>query len=132
MRISDHERQRALDELLEHLSAGRLGMDDYVERVGEVYSAETLADVDRARRDLPWMRIALPAGAKAAGARAALGAGGRAAPAALGARLVLVLSALLLCAGIALAVAAQVVWSALLVAGWVVGVAQGRAAARRR
>ena len=137
MRISDDDRQRALDELTEHLRDGRLGMDDYAERVTEVYGAETLADVDRARRDLPWMRVALPSGAdprtqRALGSGAHHGASGRASPRAWRSRLVLALTALLVVAGVVVAVTAQVVWVVVLVAGWLIGLLQGRASARRR
>ena len=128
MRISDHERQRAVDELTQHLSAGRIGMDDYVDRIGEVYEAQTLADIDHARRDLPWMRVALPPGSGTGGAD-------RRAPAPQAqwrARLLLALTALLVVVGVVVALTAQAVWVALLFAGWLIGVAQGRASARRR
>jgi hypothetical protein len=131
MRISDDERQRAVDELARHLAAGRIDVYVYAERVEEVFAAETLADIDRARRDLPYMRIALPAGATDGeglpARRRVVGGGGGWPP-----RLTLLVAAILVIVGVVVALTAQVAWVALLIGGWVLGVIQGRAARHRR
>lgn len=140
MRISDADRQRVVEELGEHLSAGRLDLDAYSTRLDEVLAAETLADLDHARRDLPFMRPKAAAGRRLVGpgARPATGlvSGSRAAvgatPGRWWARLVLVLTVLLVVAGVVLAFVFQVVWLGLIAVGWLVGIAQGRALRSRR
>lgn len=143
MRISDADRQRVVDELDQHLSAGRVGLDEYSLRIEEVMGAETLADLDHATRDLPFMRV-LPAGGQGRGRRSAgaLQSGGTVGGlpggvtgAAFGlwrARLVLLLAALFVVVGVLLAVSAQVAYIAILLVGWLLGIALGRASHARR
>ncbi len=52
-RIADADRDRAIDQLREHLLAGRLTPDEFEERVGSAQSARTRADLDAAEIDLP-------------------------------------------------------------------------------
>ena len=53
VRASDDDRQRVIDLLQRHTAAGRLSLDEFSDRVGEVYSARTLADLAALTRDLP-------------------------------------------------------------------------------
>jgi hypothetical protein len=53
MRASDEDRQRVIDQLQRHTAAGRLTLDEFTERVGDVYSARTLADLATLTHDLP-------------------------------------------------------------------------------
>jgi hypothetical protein len=52
-RIGSAERQRAMDALDVHLSAGRLDPDEYGERVGRASVARTAADLEPLFADLP-------------------------------------------------------------------------------
>lgn len=86
IRIGDAERQRAIELLGEHLSAGRLDVDEYGDRTARVTAAKTRGDVlalfddlpephprfaqgaplpsvapARAAADRRWMRVAVPA-----------------------------------------------------------------------
>jgi hypothetical protein len=51
--VSDADRERAVTNLREHLSAGRLTLEEFTERIGEAYAARTGVDLERASRDLP-------------------------------------------------------------------------------
>jgi hypothetical protein len=136
MRASDTDRERVVDELRRHNLAGRLDLDEYAERVGAALAAETLEDLDRLRRDLPLLRIADPAEHRRAAlvGRAAgvglLGAAtslpGESAGAGWRARLVVLLTVVVIVAGVVAVLAAQALWAVILVAGWVIGVVQGR------
>ena len=137
MRISEADRQRVVEELGHHLTAGRLDVDAYADRVGEVMGAQTLADLDHARRDLPFMRVVppgerslgsggLPGGVLAAGAAARRSGG------VWTARMILLLAALLVVIGAVVAITAQVAYVAVLGAGWIIGIATGRASSARR
>jgi hypothetical protein len=53
MRASDDDRQRVIDLLQRHTAVGRLTLDEFSDRVGDVYSARTLADLAAVTRDLP-------------------------------------------------------------------------------
>ena len=53
IRIGDAERDAADKALREHLAAGRLTMDEYSERVAQVYSARTRGEIDALFSDLP-------------------------------------------------------------------------------
>jgi hypothetical protein len=53
IRASDEDRQRVVDLLQRHTAAGRLTLDEFTERVGDVYSARTLGDLATLTRDLP-------------------------------------------------------------------------------
>jgi hypothetical protein len=53
MRASDDDRQRVIDALQRHTAAGRLTLDEFTDRVGDVYSARTLGDLAAVTHDLP-------------------------------------------------------------------------------
>ncbi len=130
MRISDHQRQRAIDELGRHLSAGRLDPDEYTARVEKVALAVDLAELDGLLADLPMLRIADPEGSRRP--RLPSGADPAARQPMARARLIVVAAVVVLIAGIALAVAAQWLAVAVLVGAWALGVAQGRLFSNRR
>jgi hypothetical protein len=146
MRISDADRARVVDELRRHAGAGRLDLDAYAARVAEAMEAETLADLDHALRDLPTLRIADPApdppllapgGGRArrrppASDPGSDPGGGSDAWARVWARFVVLLSVVVVVVGVSLLVLAHWVWAGVLVAGWLVGVLQGRVRLGRR
>ncbi|NGP29200.1 DUF1707 SHOCT-like domain-containing protein, partial [Rhodococcus aetherivorans] len=53
VRISDPERERLVDELGRHLTAGRLTIGEFDQRVGEVYRSVTTDEAHRVLSDLP-------------------------------------------------------------------------------
>lgn len=53
MRASDEDRYRVVAALHQHTTAGRLTLEEYSERVRDVYAARTLADLAALTRDLP-------------------------------------------------------------------------------
>ena len=53
IRISDSEREKVVDELGRHLTAGRLTIDEFDQRVAQVYRSVTQAQVRQVLRDLP-------------------------------------------------------------------------------
>jgi hypothetical protein len=53
IRISDSEREQVVDELGRHLTAGRLTIDEFDQRVAQVYRSVTQAQVNQVLRDLP-------------------------------------------------------------------------------
>lgn len=53
LRVSDEEREAAIDELREHTVAGRLSAEELDERLGAACRAKTRADLDALRADLP-------------------------------------------------------------------------------
>ncbi|MBM9467680.1 DUF1707 SHOCT-like domain-containing protein [Nakamurella leprariae] len=53
VRVGDQERNAALEALGEHLSAGRLDLDEYGERSAKVTQARTVADLQELFDDLP-------------------------------------------------------------------------------
>src|SRR5260221_8186897 len=53
IRVSDTDRQAVIDRLREHTSAGRLTLDEFDSRVGEVMQGRTVADLRETLRDLP-------------------------------------------------------------------------------
>jgi Domain of unknown function (DUF1707) len=53
MRASDHERERVVAQLGEHMSAGRITLAEYEERVAGAYAATHVGDLDRLTADLP-------------------------------------------------------------------------------
>ncbi|HLI53336.1 MAG TPA: DUF1707 domain-containing protein [Acidimicrobiales bacterium] len=132
MRVSDTERQRAVDELRRHCVAGRIDMEEYAARVEQALTATTLEELDRLRADLPMLRVAEPAGGRGIWARPRPQKSGERArgPAAAVSVLLLVVAVL---AAVVLAVAASWTWAALLALGWLAGAAFSRArgAARR-
>jgi len=65
MRASDADRQAAIDRLRVHTVEGRLTLDEFECRVGEVLTAKTHADLAAALRELPEprpVRSASPSG----------------------------------------------------------------------
>jgi DUF1707 SHOCT-like domain len=57
-RIADADRERVIEELREHMLAGRLNPEEFEERLGSAHTARTRADLEAVRIDLP-MRPAL-------------------------------------------------------------------------
>ena len=53
VRIGDHERELVSAELRAHFTSGRLGMDEFSNRLDQAWSATTMADLVAAVRDLP-------------------------------------------------------------------------------
>ena len=129
MRISDADRRRAVEELAQHLAAGRLDLDGYSERVEEVLAAQTLADVDHARRDLPFLRVL-----ERSGVTGNLAAGRWQVPFPSLRQPVLVVALALVLVGaiVVIALTAPAALIALLLLGWVIGMVQGRAIRSRR
>lgn len=142
MRISDAERQRAIDELRRHCGAGRLDVDEYASRIEQALAATTLAELDTLLVDLPMLRIADPTGATANGSARQLGPGrlrigepagdsysirGRALTNRLVASAAVILSVVVVLLVVVLASATSWAWAVLLlVVGWVIGLVQGR------
>ena len=60
LRIGDAERNSALEALGEHMSSGRLSMDEYGERSAKVTQARTIADLRELFDDLPPPHPELP------------------------------------------------------------------------
>jgi hypothetical protein len=60
IRASDADRDRAVDQLRQHLADGRLTMEEFTERVDEAYEARTTADLQQALRELPHVRVTEP------------------------------------------------------------------------
>lgn len=143
MRASDEDRQRTVDELRRHCAAGRIDVDEYASRVEQALSASTLEELDAVRSDLPMLRVPEPArgGVWAGrhgvpGSRSATGAGvgggsrERDLSSRAGTRLVAaavaIMSVAVVLAAIVLGLVAEWAWALLLIAGWAVGVIQGR------
>ena len=53
VRVSDAERQRTVELLRTHTADGRLTLDEFSDRVGDVYAAITSGDLDKVTGDLP-------------------------------------------------------------------------------
>lgn len=153
MRVSDTERQRTIDELRRHCASGRLDVDEYAGRIEKAMVATTLEELDALTSDLPMVRIADPAGyrpaghadggaARSIGAAARDWANGRSAGAAitnpadaarrLGSSAIILMTVILVTSVVLLAILASWAWAAVLLAGWLVGLLQGRAVSRRR
>ena len=58
--IGDVERQQEIERLRQCTSDGRLTLDEFAERVGEVYAARTWAELTRPTADLPALAAAPP------------------------------------------------------------------------
>ncbi len=146
MRASDEDRQRTVDELRRHCAAGRIDVDEYASRVEQALSAGTLEELDGIRADLPMLRIAEPAGSGVWAARRPRVAGppvsvpesgrdrgtGRVAGVQ-GTVLALAVAAVtvtVVVAAIVLSLAVEWTWAAVLLAGWALGLLQGRLARR--
>jgi hypothetical protein len=61
MRVSDEEREEAVELLRGHMLAGRLTADELEERIGEAWAARNEAQLDRVLRELPPRRAPAPA-----------------------------------------------------------------------
>ena len=57
LRIGDPEREHAVLQLRRHLLDGRLEMEEFAERVGAAYEANTQADLEKAMTGLPALPI---------------------------------------------------------------------------
>jgi hypothetical protein len=53
IRASDADRQKVVDLLRRHTRDGRLTLDEFSDRVGEVYAARTMGELRHAMRELP-------------------------------------------------------------------------------
>src|SRR2546423_3946738 len=53
MRIGDAERDEVVGHLRRHCGDGRLTLDEFSDRVGQVYAAQTRADLELVTMDLP-------------------------------------------------------------------------------
>jgi hypothetical protein len=53
LRASDADRDRVAALLREHYAAGRLDADEFTERLGAIYAAKTMGDLDELMADLP-------------------------------------------------------------------------------
>ncbi|TDC57474.1 DUF1707 domain-containing protein [Micromonospora sp. KC207] len=63
LRASDDDRHRVVAGLQRHTSLGRLTLDEFSDRVAEVWAARTLGDLAAVTRDLPADPPADPAAA---------------------------------------------------------------------
>jgi class 3 adenylate cyclase len=63
IRISDAERNEVVDLLRQHCSEGRLTLDEFSDRVGDVFAARTRSELDKVTVDLPvpWEPAPAPA-----------------------------------------------------------------------
>jgi hypothetical protein len=135
MRVSDTERQRAIDELRRHCAAGRIDVEEYARRVERALSATTLEELDGLRDDLPMLRIPEPAGHGGIWARSgppAVIADEPATGGKLTATMVAVLAVALVLAAVILAVVASWTWALLLVIGWAAGEIHARLRTAKR
>ena len=57
LRVGDPERDHAVLQLRRHFLDGRLEMEEFADRVGTAYEAQTQADLDRAMAGLPPLPI---------------------------------------------------------------------------
>src|SRR5215218_9190931 len=74
LRAADADRAAVATVLGEHMSAGRLTLDEYDERLSRAYAAKTYGELDQITADLPSPGLAArPAAAPAAPAPAATG-----------------------------------------------------------
>lgn len=53
VRASDTDRERVVEALRRHLADGRLTLEEFGDRTGEAYAAQTLPQLDPILRDLP-------------------------------------------------------------------------------
>lgn len=60
LRIGDADRETAAHELGEHFALGRITADEHAERLEQIWSARTAADLAPAFRDLPRTQVARP------------------------------------------------------------------------
>jgi Domain of unknown function (DUF1707) len=77
LRAADADRAAVATVLGRHMSAGRLTMDEYDERLARAYAAKTYGELDQITADLPSTELApAPSGASPAPAPARVGAHG--------------------------------------------------------
>ena len=132
MRISDSERQRAVEELRRHLAAGRIDLDEFSGRTEKALEAETLEDLDKLLSDLPMLRIADPVGSKTrSGSAMALPASDRdrsvaRRPMSRRPAVVAAVTIAVVAGAVVLAIASSWVAAAALLIGWLAGMLQGR------
>jgi fatty acid desaturase len=55
--VSDADRERTADELRAHYEAGRLTLDEFLERIDEAHAARTARALEHALRQLPDARL---------------------------------------------------------------------------
>jgi Flp pilus assembly protein TadB len=60
LRIGDADREAAARELGEHFALGRISVDEHTERLEQIWTARTAADLAPAFRDLPRPRTPQP------------------------------------------------------------------------
>ncbi|MGH9064463.1 MAG: DUF1707 SHOCT-like domain-containing protein [Acidimicrobiales bacterium] len=60
VRVSDADRDAAAARLRDHCGEGRLTLDEFRERIGAVFAAQTRADLDRVMVDLPAIPAPVP------------------------------------------------------------------------
>ncbi len=65
-RLTDSERDGAVESLTGHVASGRLALDEFDARASMVYSAMTRAELDTIFHDLPATPMLPPAAATAA------------------------------------------------------------------
>lgn len=142
MRASDEDRQRTVDELRRHCATGRIDVDEYASRLERALGASTLRELDDIRADLPMLRIPEPSaggiwarsGARLPDLVQSFGdrddgpAGG--APTRAVAALVAAITVAVVTGAIIIGLVAEWAWAVVLIAGWAVGVLQGRLAHR--
>jgi class 3 adenylate cyclase len=63
IRISDADRNKVVDLLRQHCSEGRLTLDEFSDRVGDVFAAKTRAELEKVTIDLPVAPLDLPGAA---------------------------------------------------------------------
>jgi hypothetical protein len=61
VRVSDADREAAVEVLREHFLAGRLDVEEFTERVEQAYAARTAGELDQVERELPMSVRATPA-----------------------------------------------------------------------
>ena len=60
VRVSDAERDEVVQQLSRHTGDGRLAIDEFEERVGEVFVAKTRRELDATLRGLPRQPVRVP------------------------------------------------------------------------
>jgi len=76
LRIGDRERDAVATELQEHYAHGRLTLEEFNQRIDDVFAAKTQSDLSRITIDLPHVRSAgpsLPAPRSGAASQSAIG-----------------------------------------------------------
>jgi hypothetical protein len=61
LRVADTDREQTVQELRDHMLAGRLSSEEFEERLGRAYGASTHADLEALKADLPMSSTALQA-----------------------------------------------------------------------